>query len=193
MIPFSKRKKSKNFEECVVFYEHDIKFKTILTATKKYLDDLKKYSAVVSPDCSLYRDMPLAVQIINTYMSRAVGSYLQNNGVNIIPNIRWSDERSYSDISVINPPNQNLYPEKPFAFCGVEKHGIYSIGTYGCINGEENMFHFKEGLKAMIYYLEPKTILVYGTMQNNVFDEYKEKVQFVHYEDWITSKFRKNK
>ena len=34
MIPFSERNKSENGDEFVCFYEHDIRFRDILTATK---------------------------------------------------------------------------------------------------------------------------------------------------------------
>jgi len=30
------------------------------------------------------------------YRNRAVGYWLQSNGIDIVPNVRWSDERSYS-------------------------------------------------------------------------------------------------
>ena len=40
-------------------------------------------------------------------MNRAVGAYLQEQGLNVIPNIRWQDKRSYD-----------------FCFDGVEKHQI---------------------------------------------------------------------
>ena len=95
-IPFSLRDRTRNYSEFVVFYEHDIKFADILTATDDYLDELMNFPGVISPDCSLYRDMPLVLQIANTYMNRAVGHYLQAHGIYVIPNIRWGDERSYT-------------------------------------------------------------------------------------------------
>ena len=76
MIPFSKIKYSSSNNEFVHFYEHDIRFRKILTSTEEYLIELKKFPGVVNPDCSLYRDMPLVLQIANVYLSRAVGFYL---------------------------------------------------------------------------------------------------------------------
>ena len=40
MIPYSKRDRSKNFSECVVFYEHDINFADIVRNTKDFVEDL---------------------------------------------------------------------------------------------------------------------------------------------------------
>ena len=119
LIPFSQRNRSDNYKEFVHFYEHDKNFATVLTAAKEHFDCLKKFQGVISPDCSLYRDMPLVLQIANTYMNRAIGHYLQSKGLYVIPNIRWGDERSYTTIEL---------PEK-FAFLGVPKHSIVSIGA----------------------------------------------------------------
>ena len=177
-IPFSQRDKSKYHSEFIVFYEHDIRFADILLATDEYLDDLRSFSGVVSPDCSLYRDMPLVLQIANTYMNRAVGHYLQSQGLYVIPNIRWGDERSYTTC---------IFPEK-FAFAGIEKHGIVSVGTYGCIQSRENKHYFREGLRAMLDELEPAIVLVYGGMPETIFGEFSGRTRFVHYPDWISKK-----
>ena len=178
MIPFSKIKYSDSNKEFVVFYEHDIKFRDILTATDSCLETLKLFPGVVNPDCSLYRDMPLTLQISNVYMSRAIGFRLWKAGIYSVPNIRWGDERSYST---------KLFKE-PFAFAGVEKHSIVSIGTYGCIRGFENKFHFKAGLSAMLEYLRPEVVLVYGSMPDNIFKDFQHLTRFVNYSDWITIK-----
>ena len=177
-IPFSLMHRSKDHSEFVVFYEHDLRFADVLTSTEDYLNELKKFAGVVSPDCSLYRDMPLCLQIANTYMNRLIGHYLQEQGLYVIPNIRWGDERSYTT---------GVLPEK-FAFLGVEKHGIVSIGTYGCIQGSENRYYFKAGLEAMLEELEPEVVIVYGSMPNSIFSEYKNVAQFIQMKDWISKK-----
>ena len=94
-IPFDKMRQHKGFDYYVHFYIHDVQFGGIWNNPYQYLERLKKYKGVISPDFSLYRDMPLAMQMWNTYRSRTVGSWLQNNGVTVIPNVRWGDERSY--------------------------------------------------------------------------------------------------
>ena len=115
MVPFSCRSRSNTKESFVAFYEHDIRFADVLTSTDEYLDDLKHFAGVVSPDCSLYRDMPLCLQIANTYMNRSVGHYLQTQGLYVVPNIRWSDERTYTTCCL---------PEK-IAFLGVENRNKF--------------------------------------------------------------------
>jgi len=174
MVPFTRRKYSNPSNSFVVFYEHDIKFRDVLMSTDNYIEELKKFSGVVSPDCSLYRDMPLTLQITNIYMSRAIGYKLWKEGIYSVPNIRWGDERSYTT---------SFFPE-PFAFQGVDKQSIVSIGTYGCIRGNENKEHFKAGLKAMLEYLEPKVVLVYGPMPDDIFNPLLSLTKFIRFDDW---------
>lgn len=177
-IPFSMMDHTNGHSEFVVFYEHDLKFADIITATDDFLDELKRFPGVISPDCSLYRDMPLNLQIANTYMNRAIGHYLQAHGIYVIPNVRWGDERSYTT---------SVLPEK-FAFIGLPKHSIVSIGTYGCIQSRENKKYFREGLVSMLDELEPIYVLVYGSMPDSVFADLKERTTFIQYKDWISKK-----
>ena len=115
-LPFDRAIKSTIFEQWVHFYIHDTQFERIWNNPKQYLNILKKFDGVITPDFSLYRGLPLAMQIWNTYRNRAIAYWLQSNGVRIIPNIRWGDERTYA-----------------FAFEGIEQGGTVAVSTNGCI------------------------------------------------------------
>lgn len=169
MVPFDKRNIVKDKDIAINFYMHDVTFKQVLTSTKKYIEELSKFSAIISPDCSLYRDMPLCLQITNTYMNRAVGYYLQKNGLYVIPNVRWGDERSFE-----------------FCFDGLPTDDIVSISTHGCIRGYENRYYFKLGLEEMLKTLKPRVVLVYGTMPDDIFSTFSSKTKFIHYESYIS-------
>lgn len=178
LVPFSNRKRDASHQCFICFYEHDIRFRDCLLATDKYLDELAQYPGIISPDCSLYIDMPLCLQITNVYMNRAIGHYLQSKGFYVIPNIRWGDERTYTTIEL---------PEK-IAFLGAPKHSIVSVGTYGCVRSRESKHYFREGLIAMLNELEPEVVLVYGAMPRQVFEGLDSRTRFVNYPDWITYK-----
>ncbi len=180
MIPFSKRKQSKNHDEFVCFYEYDIKFRDILTSAEEFLPDLKTFQGVITPDCSLYRDMPLVLQLANIYMNRAIGYKLQSEGLYVIPSVRWGDERTFTD---------QYLPEKA-AFLGVPKNSIVSISTYGCMKDPADRFYFWGGLDNMLDTLRPHTVLVYGPMPEDIFEPFDEDVRFVQYDDWITYKHK---
>lgn len=176
ITPFSVRHRAPSFNEAIGFYEKDINFAEVLRSPQDYIDDFGRFKALISPDCSLYRDAPLAVQLMNVYRNRAIGSYYQRRGQYVIPQIRWGNEYTYTT---------KYFPEK-IAFLGAEKHSIVAIGTYGCFDGRENKYYFSAGLEAMMETLEPQVVLVYGSMPEKVFGQYMNYAKFVQYPDWTT-------
>ena len=165
LIPFSKAMNSKDYNQWVHFYEDDGAFERIWNKPRQYLPILKRFRGVISPDFSLYRDMPLVMQQWNTYRNRAIGHWLQENGIPVICNVRWGDERT-------------------FTFCcdGVPRDGIIAVGSHGCIKVRQEREYFKAGLAYIAEELSPKAIVVYGTAPESVFAQYKnsgiEIVQF---------------
>ncbi|MCR4600122.1 MAG: DUF4417 domain-containing protein [Clostridia bacterium] len=183
MIPLTKLKRSENHSEIVVPYVYDSEFSDILRNPDKYVDELSKHPAAASLDNSAYVDSPLEVQIANVYRSRAIGHHLQKRGVNIIPNVRWGDERSYTTC---------VLPEK-FAFLGLPKHSILSVGTYGACKTREEKFHLRNGFIAMLDELEPECVLIYGAMPKDVFFDLYDRTNFIQYSDWTSTKKRRAK
>ena len=175
MVPFSKRKHANN-SDFICFNELDPVFSDVVKNPAAFISELKGAAGITSTDNSLYFDCPLAVQIANTYRNRVVGHFLQKNGLNVVPLIRWSDERTYTTICL---------PEK-LAFLGVEKNAVVSVGTFGAVQTRKEKYHFKAGLEAMLKELAPTVVLVYGSKPENIFGEYESCTKFVQYPDWTT-------
>ena len=133
-------------------------------------------TSTTSPDCSLYRDAPLAVQITNVYRNRAIGGFYQRQGLYVIPQIRWGNEYTYTT---------KIFPER-VAFSGVRRNSIVCIGTYGCIRRREDKYYFESGLEAMLETLDPEIVLVYGPMPDSIFAKFSGYTAFVQYPDWTT-------
>lgn len=146
-----------DFDCWVMFYEHDVNFERLWHNPKQYLAKLKKFNGIISPDFSLYRNMPLCMQMWNTYRGRAIAVWLQNNGVEIIPNVRFNDERTYE-----------------FCFDGIEKFKTVAVGTHGCIKNRIDKDYFKDGLAEMVRRLSPRTIIVYGAAPDDIFKKYRD-------------------
>ena len=177
MVPFSKMGRvddPRRFAVCE--YELDVNFADLLRDPDAHVKELRKYQAFVTPDASLYWDMPLAAQVVNKYRNHAVGRYMQSKGIYTIPNVRWGDERTYTC---------DFLPE-PLAFLGVEKRSIVSIGSYGVVKTRDEKRHFRAGLEAMLRWLEPEVVLVYGSTPDDVFGEYWKYAEFVRYPDWTS-------
>ncbi len=179
MIPFSQRNKSTDFSETVVFYEHDTKFREILISSSNFVQDLRRFKGgLVTPDCSVYWDMPLIAQITNVYRNHALGHFFQHQGIRVYPNVRWGDERSYTT---------KYFPEK-FAFLGVPKHSIVSVGTYGCISSKEALYHMEAGFESMLETLQPIVVLIYGSLPQKLLNRFAKETCLICYPDWITLK-----
>lgn len=178
LVPFSSRNRDSGLESLICFYENDKRFSDFILHPDHYIGDLKKFAGIISVDASLYVDMPLCLQIADVYFNRALGHYLQEQGMYVVPNIRWGDERTFTTC---------VLPEK-VAFLGVEKHGMVSIGTYGQIRRNEDKRLFRDGLEAMLDELEPEVVLVYGPMPDKIFHGLEDRTRFVPYPDWITLK-----
>lgn len=101
--------------------------------------------------------MPLCMQLWNTYRGRALAHRLQENGIKVIPNVRFNDERTYD-----------------FCFDGIEKDKTVAVGTHGCIKRRADKAYFKAGLSELVKRLSPKNIIVYGAAPDEIFKEYKD-------------------
>jgi hypothetical protein len=174
LIPFSESKRELakgNTSGYVHFYEFDDKFSSIITDIEEHIEVLKNFDGVITPDCTLLTGQSNCLQATNTYFNRAVGYRLQQAGIPVICNLRWSDNNSY-----------------PYAFLGVPHSSIVSISTYGTIRSPREKLEFREGLVVMLDELEPTDVIVYGGMPDLVFGDLKNRTRFHQFDNWIKMK-----
>lgn len=126
----------------VHFFIDDYRMDAIYTNPPCYLSKLARFGYVLTPDYSLYADMPRAIQVHNVFRNRWCGAYWQALGLTVIPTISWG-----------------LTPTFEFCFDGVEKDSIVAISTVGCLKARLN---FMRGYYKMLEKINPKTIICYG-------------------------------
>lgn len=135
----------------VHFYYDDVKFMQAWRNPDKYVDKLRRFKAVVSPDFSLYTDFPRALQILSCYRRQWVGAYWQSLGLDVIPDVVWGDRKSFD-----------------YCFLGIPEGGTVAVSTVGVANdktwnGAEGEM-FRAGYNEMLKRLSPTTIMFYGDM-----------------------------
>ena len=141
------------------------------------LDRLKGATGIITPDYSLYLDMPRAMQIWNVYRNRSIGHYLSSTGHYVIPNIRWTDENSYD-----------------YAFAGVKKGSIVAVGTHGCSKSRIDRYLFIKGFLEMIKRLEPKHIVIYGAISKMFASILKlYNISYTHFESDVCTYYKEKK
>ena len=133
------------------FYVDDYQFERCWANPNNYIDHLKKFKYVISPDFSLYADLPKAHQIWNCYRNRLLAAFWQARGVKIIPNLSWGDESSFD-----------------WCFDGIPQNSVVAISTVGT---RGNKKAFLRGYRRMLKVLKPTQIIVYG----KIYPEMKEK------------------
>ena len=149
--------KSTNILKAVHFYVEDNKLDRYYNQPQNYLPRLAQYPHVLTPDYSLYTDMPIALQINNTFKSRWCGAYWQDNGLSVIPSVSWSTEASYE-----------------FCFDGLEQGTVVAISTVGGLTNKDS---FLKGYFEMKTRIKPKQTLCFG----KPFAEMGDEVVFVNY------------
>ena len=70
-------------DKTIHFFIDDHKFNRVYNSPERYFKKLARYEAVLTPDFSLFTDMPLAIQIHNVFKSRWCGAYWQDNLANM--------------------------------------------------------------------------------------------------------------
>ena len=81
--------------KAVHFFIDDYQFARVWNNPDAYLEKLKQYVCVASPDFSPYGDMPICLQLYNHYRKHWCAAYWQMNGITVIPTLRAStDKRS---------------------------------------------------------------------------------------------------
>lgn len=138
-------------EHIAHFYYDDYKFIAAWRDPDKYVERLKKFKAVISPDFSLYTDFPRALQILSCYRRNWCGAYWQSLGIDVIPDVVWGDAESFN-----------------YCFEGLPKRSTVAVSSVGVKRDKEwngeTADMFKAGWDEMINRIEPTTILYYGDM-----------------------------
>ena len=62
-------------------YLDDYRLEALWSRPRKSLEAVGHFGTLITPDFSLYREWPVAIQIYNTYCSRWLGAFWQANGL----------------------------------------------------------------------------------------------------------------
>lgn len=146
-VPYSSRKGIAAKDNiAVTFFEDDYKF---AYATWNRLSRttllLKEYTTLLTPDHSLYVDMPDAYNIFQIYKSRFAGAYWQKCGYNVIATASWGNADSFS-----------------YCFEGLPKNTIIAVCGIGINRCKAATKLWEMGIRQLVHRLSPTMILVYG-------------------------------
>ena len=144
-----------NKDKTIHFFTYDWNFESVYEKPEEALEKLDQYYAILTPEFSTYKDMPLARQIDSVFKNRWCGAFWQKQGVLVIPTVSWGS-----------------IPCMEFCFDGIEKGSVVAVSTY---TREDNKASFMLGYNKMIEIIEPSAVICYGTP----FEEMKGNIKTI--------------
>lgn len=179
LVPFNYALGEKNPENKIVhFYIDDYQFERVWNTPDRYINLLRKFKAVLSPDFSIYDDFPRAVNIFNHYRKHWLSAYWQMHGITVIPTICWGDENSFE-----------------WCLDGVPKNSVISTSSIGCFVSKSGAKDWREAYRKCVDILEPKAIILYGTKMREeaMLDDYNRKIPVILCKNSIIERLKKIK
>ncbi|KXT69337.1 DNA modification methylase [Streptococcus gordonii] len=155
----------------VHFFLDDYQFERIWQRPEFYIEKLIDFDCALTPDFSLYLDMPIAMQVWNIYRSRLIGQIMQDYGITVIPTVSWSTKDSFD-----------------FCFDGLPQNATLAVSTIGVKQDKEQFEIWIDGMNEMIERLSPTKIIVYG---GKVDYDYKD-IEVVYFDNATTERMKSN-
>ena len=142
-ISFTNTKKDdiENKNKTVHFFTYDWKFEDVYENPEEEFEKLKQYYCLLSPDFSIFTNMPRALQIESIFKNRWCGAYWQSKNLKVIPTVSWGDESTFE-----------------FCFDGIEEGSIVAVCTYYRESCEKE---FMTGYNEMLKRIKPSIVLCY--------------------------------
>ena len=170
LIGFNYAKTSKEKNVGIHFYLDDYQFERVWNKPEDYIDILKQYECILSPDFSLYMDMPMPMKIWNIYRSRQIGQYYQQQGIKVIPTLSWAEKETFD-----------------FCFEGIPEGSIVSISTIGVKQNKEALKIWEAGVDELVKRIKPSVILIYGGKLDYDYGD----IKVVYYDNKVTERLKK--
>ena len=111
--------------------------------------------------------MPVIKQKAQMNDNLSLTYYYGSNGISVIPNLRCGID--------------DLLPE---FLSALPKRSVVAVGTHGFIKTQHERYNWFCFLETIINEIEPKDVVVYGTLNDPMFDELKSRTNIVCYDAW---------
>ena len=145
LVAFSKASRTNLEGKIVHFYEYDYIIDAIWRNPSKYIEMLKRATAVIGPDFSVNPRYPGEVNAWSLFKIRVISHYMQKNGITLIPNI-----------PICGAKDSN------YLWKSCESGGIYAISNVQAYNNYFSRHQWYGFVREVINRLNPESLIVYG-------------------------------
>lgn len=148
----SKSRSLKGHKDLTVnFYIDDKSFLQVWNQPDQYIEHLKCFHSVCSPDFTIAYGMPTALNIYNLYRNHVLGHYWKMMGVNIIPSVNIISQKGM-----------------PWIFDGTPRRSVVSCCTNGRVRSKSARMEFCENFKEMLEAIEPTKVVIVGIVPDEL-------------------------
>lgn len=125
------------------FFVDDYQFERVWNHPHWYVNEFKtRHPLVFGIDFSIFHDTPRCMQIWQTYRTRWMVRWYQEQGVAMIPTVSWGNPDSFD-----------------FVFLGIPKGSVIALSTIGRKSAGEG---WDEGYKTTIDTIDPELVFIVG-------------------------------
>lgn len=135
----------------VHFFIEDFLFERFWTKPDKYIPLLLQFKGVISPDFSLYYNIPDVISMYNKYRNHWLGVYMLQKGIKVIPNFRCGCEKHFN-----------------FSLQGYPSNSVFACSNIGINKNPQQKNDFYKGLK-LLAFARPRCVYIFSRSVN----EYK--------------------
>jgi hypothetical protein len=128
------------------YFLDDYRFESVWSSAERVAPRIDAVGISLSPDFSIWHDMPAPLALYQTYRSRWVMAFWQARGVDVIPTLAWGSPSTYSH-----------------AFAGIHG-GTVAVSSLGVQRRDSHAF--AAGMRELIERCEPSTVLSYGALRH---------------------------
>lgn len=170
ILPFSKAINFKGdlSNTFICTYEADSSFERVRKNPKKYISFFKRTAGIIGFDYSIHTDMPLIKQKSQINDNLSLTYFFGDNGIPVIPNIRCGTDELINEFITAIP-----------------KNSIIALGVHGFYKYRFEKYEWYCFLEKILPKIQPIKIIVYGSLNDPMYDVFKEKYDFHFYTPWI--------
>lgn len=145
LVAFTERGRGADPSAGVHFFLDDYRFDAVWRDPLRYAPQLSGFACALTPDWSVYLEMPEPMQRWGVYRSRAVGRIWQDAGVAVVPTLRWGEPATFG-----------------WCFEGLPRGSTVALSTVGLADCPEGRELFRLGAEEAMRRLRPRRVIAHG-------------------------------
>lgn len=136
------------------FYSDDQMLCRVWNRWEYYQNRFTQFDAVISPDFSTFRDLPITMIQHNIFRNKLLAARWQRNGLDVIPNVTFAGRETFE-----------------YAVEGWPHNSMIALNSTGLGRDKKSRFAWRDGYEYIIGELKPAHILRYGGRQEGEDEE----------------------